>query len=518
MLDVLQELVFVVNQKKLGNIELPVKDTDSPLFQLYDGLYKNEFTTDEDAIHSLFQDPNSESKYQKLKCQLKGRLLDYLFLIDLNEPHYNERQRAYYECYKNWAAVKILLGKEARVSAINVSLNILRQAQRFEFTELAMDIARILRLHYGTRKGNHSKFEKYNALFKEYEKLWILENKAEGRYTELVLNYVNSKEAKPDLEGMAATYYQEISKDLENADSYRLRFSAYFIHLTQYMSKNDYVESIKIAKEAIVYFKKKDYQATTPLLIFAYQLLVCYTQLKKYEEGKEVVNFCQSMIREGSFNWFKFQENYFLLAMHNGQYQQAYHILYQAYSNARFQYLPPSVIEVWKIFEAYIHYLIMMDNIKLEEASAAPSFRLSKFLNEIPIYSKDKRGMNISILVIQILLLIRKGHYERAADRIESVRKYAYRYLTNDHTYRSNCFIKMLCKLPPAHYHKVAVCRKTETLLEKLKLVPLDIADQAHDIEVIPYEQLWEFTLRSLDASFHRSRTNSKRNRSVSKA
>jgi len=515
MLDVLQELAFIVNRKKISGIELPVQKGDSPLFQLYEGIHNNEFTSDEDALHQLFCGDKQESKYQKLKFQLKGHLLNSLFLIDLNEPHYNDRQRAYYECYKNWAAVKILLGKDARNSAVKLSLNILRQAERFEFTELVMDISRILRLHYGTRKGNLAKYEKYNALFKEYEQLWLMENNAEGRYTELVMHYVNSKATKPELESMAATYYEEIKTDLEKADSYRLRFSAYFIHLTQHMSRNDYAKSIEVAEDAIAYYKKKEYQATTPLLIFAYQLLVCYTQLKKYEQGEKIVSFCQSMVKEGSFNWFKFQENHFLLAMHTGQYQQAFRILQHTQSNPRFQYLPSSVLEVWKIFDAYCHYLVMMDQVKIEEVAAAPSFRLSKFINEIPIFSKDKRGMNISILVIQVLILIRKGQYEKAADRIESVRKYAYRYLSKDHTYRSNCFIKMLCKLPSAHYHKIAVGRKAESLFLKLKKVPLDIANQAHDIEVIPYEQLWELTMCSLDTSFHRNRTSRKRSRTA---
>lgn len=504
-MEVLQELVFLIGKNKKRGVELLNVQEDSNLFRLFQGVLNNEFLNDADAYTALFKTQKQDQNYQKLKHSLKSRLLDCLFLIDLNEPHYNDRQKAYYECYKNWAIVKILLGKDARNSAITISHNILRQAQRFEFSELVMDISRILRLHYGTRKGNLKKYEQYNALFQKYERLWMMENRAEMYYTELVLNYVNSKATKPELEEMAAKFYEEIVDYLEEGDSYRLRFSLYFIHLNQHMSKNDYEKSIEIAEEAIEYFESKDYQATTPILIFAYQLLVCFTQLKKYEAGRKIVELCQGMVNEGSFNWFKFQENYFLLAMHSEQYQEAYRILLQTFAHPRFTYLPAPVIEVWKIFEAYTHYLILVNKIELKDGEAPSSFKLNKFLNEIPIYSKDKRGLNISILVIQILFLVLNGRYELAANRIDSVRKYAYRYLTKDHTYRSNCFIKMLCKLPSAHYHKVAVSRKAGDLLKKLYQVPLEVANQAHDVEVIPYEQLWEFTLLSLDSSFHRA-------------
>lgn len=490
----------------MSAVELLTEDNNSLLSQFYHGVASSEFADDEAAEMALFRQDGQSQNYQKLKSVLKGRLIDYLFLVDLNEPHYNDRQKAYYECYKKWAAVKILLGKNARTSAVSLCLNILKQAERFEFTELILDISRMLRLHYGTRKGNAKKYEQYNELFLEYEKLWSVENKAEGLYSGLVLHYVNSKASKPEIGEMAVAYYKQLAGYLETYDSYRLRFSTFFIQLAIYMSRNDYTGSIEVARQAIDYFEKKDYQATAPLLIFLYQQLVCYTQLKIYDKGKQVAERCLELVEGSSFNWFKFQENYFLLAMHSGHYQEAYDIFRQTTGNNRFSYLPEQIMEVWRIFEAYLHYLITMEKVVVVGEDAQGSFRLSKFLNDIPIYSKDKRGLNISILAIQILFLIQQQKYETAADRIDSARKYAYRYLVNGQTYRSNCFIQMLAKLPPAHYHRQAVARKTEPLRAKLEAVPLEVANQAHDIEIIPYEQLWEFVLASLGAKFRRSR------------
>ncbi|HQU59762.1 MAG TPA: hypothetical protein PLU64_11225, partial [Saprospiraceae bacterium] len=320
---ILQELAFIVTKSKLRAAEQNSIYTDSRLMELYEGMASRNFETDEDAVYSIFGAKQADQNYYKLKSTLKSRLVDYLFLIDLNRPSYNERQRAYYACYKNWAAVKILLGKNARNAAVSLSLSILKQAQRFEFTELSLDICRILRLHFGTRKGNVKKYEQYNVLFKEYEGLWMAENRAEELYTELVVFFVNARASQPEISQSARMYYEEISGLLARFDSYRLRFSGYFILLTQYMSNNDYENTITVAEEAIHYFESKDYQATAPLLIFLYQQLVCYIQLKEYEAGRKTARRCLELTEEGSFNWFKFQENYFLLAMHSCHYQEA---------------------------------------------------------------------------------------------------------------------------------------------------------------------------------------------------
>ena len=47
--------------------------------------------------------------------------------------------------------------------------------------------------------------------------------------------------------------------------------------------------------------------------------------------------------------------------------------------------------EQWRIIEAYANLL---------DINTGQVFRVSRFLNEVPIFSKDKRGNNIAIIVI----------------------------------------------------------------------------------------------------------------------
>ena len=147
--------------------------------------------------------------------------------------------------------------------------------------------------------------------------------------------------------------------------------------------------------------------------IFYYNLITCYLQLREFEKGRVIIERCQTLVEPGSFNWFKLQELFFLLAMHTAHYEAAAQVLEQVMDDPRFENQSFQITEVWKIYQAYVHFLIKVGKLPL---SASPSsqrnskFKLGKFLNETPVFSKDKRGMNIPILIVQILYALPVSH------------------------------------------------------------------------------------------------------------
>jgi hypothetical protein len=162
--------------------------------------------------------------------------------------------------------------------------------------------------------------------------------------------------------------------------------------------------------------------------------------------------------------------------------------------------LPAHYHEHWKIFETYLHYFIAINEIKpdLQSQRRFGTFRPGKFLNEVPVYSKDKRGSNITILVLQVLFLIKERKYEEVSDKLESLKYYSHRYLRKDETYRSNVFIHMLMQLPKGHFNKKAVERHADKYILKLKGMPLELSSQSVELEIVPYEKLWKFVITSL--------------------
>lgn len=514
----LQELAYIVknHNKRKADPFVNLVGTSSRLYQFYQGIMDQAFADDDAASAFFFGENRAHSGYQKMKSNLKSQLIDSLFLIDFKQNANTERQRAYYECNKEMAAMKILLGKNARTACISLCHKILKQALRFEFSELVMEIARTLRLHYGARAGNLKKYEHYDQLFRTYEEIYRMENHAEGLYTDLVVRYVKSKATNEEIHEKALAYAKELEPVMEKFDAYRLHLCGNLIRIMIYTTINDYSGAASACEKAIQFFENKTYKARVPLQIWRFQQLVCYTQLRQFEAGKEVAGKCAILLDEGTFNWFKYQEMELILSMHTQNYQQAYTVFCRTVHHKRFKYLPESLIESWKIFEAYIHYLIKVDRIVLDESDRRfNNFRLGRFLNETPIYSKDKRGMNIPILVIQILFMILHRKYEDAIDRIDAIEKYCTRYLRKNDTFRSSCFIKMLLLIPASGFHKAGLEWKSKKYLTKLRSVSLDVANQPYEIEILPYEDLWTLVLDSLENKFYKHKN--QRQRAINK-
>lgn len=505
----LKEIINIITSHKVKRIQIIGNPTNyaSKTLELYEGIKSGRFTNDKDASEYFYgKGPKSEVNYKKLKARLQKRLINTIFFIDLNQPDYNEFQRAYYNIYKEWAATKILLGRAARRTAISIAERIINTAIRFEFNDLVLDIARALRSHYGSIEGNKQKFKRFDAIVKKHWEILNAELLAEEYYHNIVSNFINTKAANPKIEEMAVEYTTKLKKYTRNLHSYRLNLYAFLVFVLRYQISNDYKNMLIQCEQAIHYFESKQQSSSkVAIFTFLFKMLDCYTQLKKFDEGEIIANRCLKLLPDGSANWFFTLGQFLLLSFHANKLEKAYEIFCKSTEHKNFKLLYDNSAENWRVYEAYIYYFISIGAIK-PPAKLKPriqSFRIQKFLNEVPVYSKDKRGMNIPILIIHILFLLQKQDYDNVIDRVESLNQYCYRYLRKDDTYRSNCFIKMLLQLPKANFHKQGVLRKSKKYFNKLKMHPLNISKQANEIEIMPYEILWEYILASLDNKFH---------------
>lgn len=144
-----------------------------------------------------------------------------------------------------------------------------------------------------------------------------------------------------------------------------------------------------------------------------------------------------------------------------------------------------------QIKEAYLHALLQMGKIDKESLDFEPrKFRLNKFLNNVPLYTADKRGSNISLLIVQLLFLLLQNKQDLMVDKTDALSQYCYRYLRNDETFRSNCFNKMLMFIPKNGFHPLRLERHANKLLKKLQCKPFKIDEQSIDIEIINFELL----------------------------
>ncbi len=495
------QLIKIVSPNKVKGIELihSGMEEGSKLQQLYRYIAEDDSITEDELVSRLYKGRNRRKYFNRLKRELRNRLVNTLFLIDATGDGYSEVASAYYNCYKNAAAVKILLARGARQVAMRLADKALKQAELFEFTDIMLSLSKDLRFHYSTILGDSKMFAVYNNKVEHYSQVYLAELRAEEYYAALALTFSISGAAKAEFSGQAELYAREMEKTIRKYHSYRLNLYAFTVIALRYEMANDYENNIATCRRAITYFENKQHLASRQALFnFFFRMIPSFILLGRLVEGEEAVWQCLKWTDKGLFNWFRIMEFLFIIYLHSKRYQEAYSVYKEVVEQKSFPRQYSAIQEVWHINEAYMYYFISIGVIQADKEDAIHKFRASKFLNEVPTYARDKRGNNISILILQVLFLLQKQDYNKIIDRVESLRTYTHRYLRRDETFRSNCFIKMLTQLPAANFHKVAVVRKAKKYLEKLQSVGI-INNQSAELEIIPYELLWQFVLKSLE-------------------
>ena len=159
--------------------------------------------------------------------------------------------------------------------------------------------------------------------------------------------------------------------------------------------------------------------------------------------------------------------------------------------------------EDYPILSAYFYFLYKigkLDGLDVPTEFKRDRYRLGKFMNDVPIFSKDKAGTNISILIAQAIILLVEKRYEEFSKRVKALETYRYRHLNkNDMLQRGKVFIKMLELIPRADFHRERVVWRSRELRKQLDIPPEKMSIRNSDIEVIPYEHLWEYIVDLLD-------------------
>ena len=498
------ELVQVIKDINLKKTDLLTTDSTNKTKtnQFYNKVLKGDFKTDNDAAQFFFNDVSSHSSYKTLKKKLRDKLINTLFFYEHKESSHDYGD-AFFFCSKNLLAARILLSISLKDSGIDLYQKVLRKALEVELTEYIVFASRHLRVERGTNKGDKDKFSYYNALYKEYKLILDAEILAEEFYNLLILPYTKSKEKRDDTYKIAQEYKNQLQPFLEQYSSPYLQLLGRYIEVIGFLSINDYKKVIELSEEALIFFEQKNYTYNTPIRIFSHNALIAYIQLKDFEKGNKVAQKSISIVRVGEKSWYVNQELYLMLALHSRNYNKSYQILEMVVSSKNFSGLQNYIKERWEIHKIYIDFLIYIKKISIVEKKR---FRIGKFLNSVPVYSKDKRGLNIPILIVQLLFLIVKKDYDQSLDKFEAIKKYCSRYLRKGDNLRSNCFINMLLQIPKSGFHKAGVIRNAQKYYDQLLATPLEVSGQSLEIEIIPYEDLWVFILESLDTKRYKGR------------
>ena len=468
-----------VLQKIIGN------DDNKKMFRLAHGLYNKGFENDEQAKKSLYGDQKKNDSYRKLKSRLKDRLTDLIFLRDATRSIKFPIDRSLLQAQRKIYAAQTLIMRDQRQVALSLLKPAFHASLNFNHTHLAVQACWLLCTHYALA-GNKKKWNHYYSFLVKLLALSNAEAEMQYLYCDAVVHIIHITEYSNEEQKMLLNSYTKAKKLYENYDSHfitihYLRLAVYYFHSRQQFNK-----VIELCRKGIAYLDAHPhfYQRTRAGEFLLMELESCLL-LREFNRGRECVERLQLHFVPYSSPWVVFQAQYFLLAMRTGNYQEALEIFYKV--NLQSKKLSKIQQERWHIYEAYL-------NFALPEKFTIKQFNLYRFLNDVPLTSRDKAGYNFSILVAQIILLVNMGDADRLYDLKQSFRLYLYHYIKKNKHPRHYYFGRMLRFLFSDNFNPLKAAQKAQPHLMNLKKQKSNISI-LEETEVIPYETLWQMLM-----------------------
>ena len=505
------QIVKIANRKRLKNLDVIdskiLEDKDNLHHKFYKGIDSGQFITDSDASFFFYESDPTDSRYRKLKSRFKNKLFNSVIFFDNENLKVSNYERMYYRCYRDFLSHMFLFRSGGRSAVVKDISRLLIQAEKYEFHDISISICNLLLDHF-VISNNTKGYKSILLKKKRFMKLYKLENLSLGySYSSDFVSKkpkinTNSKIAllKENLERVIDIEKKGLSNIIANC-----RFNC-AIHF--FVFKRDYKNLIKSINHYEAYLSKQTlFSTSNKLAKVTFYKTLGYLHLSDFERGTESVLKADTLLKKGTNNWALFKEYHYLLSIKTERYYQAFDVLHTVNSHPRFNTNLSSQKERWRIFEAYLEWVIA-NNKGLKERIATfrvdkgqkpdKTFRLAKFLNDVPTYEKDKRGLNVAIIIIGILWNLKRENFNPIIDKQDSLKTYTQRYLKEDDSYRSKMFLYMLITMIKKSFNYEKTKRLSKKYFDKLKTKDMHYQGGSIDLEIVPYEKLWPMVLKLL--------------------
>ena len=491
------EISRIVTKRKVRKIEIfddySLRHKNSKFNEFYEGLRSQKFKNDRDAANQLYGCSPTDPKYRQLKSRFRKRLLNTLFFLDINTPSASNYNRAYYTCNKEWTLVKTLLWYNAPNTAAQLARQVLTTALKFQFADVIVNCARILR-DYAAKSGDERKYEECDTYIKQYSHVLEAEIRSEEFYQRVIMNYYKPFPKLDDLAQRIDSYCDALVSLSEQYDSPVIFYNMYLVWVYRYEMMQDFEAMLEVCERGEKYieehpvFKQEDKMAT-----FQSKKMSAFLHLRDFRDGRANAEKTLNNQKPGSPIWFSFMEYYLLLAMHTENFIQAVAIHKRATEQPKFKKLDGINKEKWNLFEGYLNYIIEKEGKSnpILRAQKSDKFKVNRLLNSEPHYPKGQVVFNVLYLILQILFLLERRNLNRVTDRIDRLKKYATRLSRKEEYHRVVQFIRLLQQLSRVEY-QMDELTNSQKYLNALTERPFFYRGIISELEVIPFELLWE--------------------------
>jgi hypothetical protein len=481
----------------ISNPELQGSRKNNRYWKAYRGLTEKRWDSEE-ALAAHFKLDRSGKAFNRFKNELKDKLWNTILYTEVANPEQNAQAVAYQQLLHHWIIAELLRQKGADKAFWQLAHQCLDIARKYDFVKMVVDISAAMKSHCIQVNKLKNDYQKVRFVFNQYWGFYQAEVNLRHHYEAFVANLAPSKGFKKSYAPIAEQLVQEFSEAAEQCNTIQFQFHYRLIHFYAKVLCHDWQQALLVADDALRFFASKKFEIPFYVIGFNHQKVSCLLMLGRHQEARALLD--DMLVRTTAFssNYFKNRELATVNAFYAEDYAEAWNICKVVLLHERFDKIPPMDQESWRIYYGYLCFLAQTDQMELspQEKGELPKFRLSSWLNDLPLYSVDKRGGQIPILILQTLLLYAEGRWNELDNRIEALRKYRQRNLDpHDEHFRTNCFIQMLELLPKYTQNVKALHAASAPWLHKLSSAACDILDRTYEIEVVPYERQWAWVI-----------------------
>jgi tetratricopeptide (TPR) repeat protein len=469
---VIQELPL--NRRMKPNLLGQKKDN---VDKLYDLIKKGKVSSEQDAIQQIY--PHNRYPARSL-WKIKEKLIERIgvsLLFFVPKDYFSTYEWAKIKTYKLYTLFKIFSFTPFRPLAKYYGEKVFNLARKYHISDICLSSAIELGHLYGLVLRDEENFDFYNQMIDKYFEILKAEIELEKILISFLPKLKTKKWASPSEKEETRKIITIVKNIYKKGMSHHVEIYSSFILSNCYLWLKEYDNATDICNKCLKNLKTFDFEVhKTLLFVFESKKIPGLLINGNYFEAKKSIKECLNIIPEGGHNFLAAKQLELLILFYIKEYNQVYDKLEQLYKDTH----PNS-----ETFETYKAYASILTNRHL---------RLARFINQVPIFSKDKKGMNINILIIEVLDYLRKKVYSKIIDRTAALQRYCYRYLVDDiSTYRSYQFFQIILCLEKGAFCKKEVDPLVAKHLQALKDHPLSEAQQDYELEIVPYEHLWEF-------------------------
>lgn len=443
------------------------------------------------ALYGKSTTPNVRAM-QRLQSRVQAKLLNQLYFLDHSDPRHLVSRRYQLECLDLLHKVSILYAEGEYVLTERLLLRTLRLSEAGEFTDYTVQSARLLRTLYAEQRKVLA-YNKMAKLLLKAQQLQACEMEAERIYSDTQLALARTVSSRRAVLPLVPGYIEQLEGLHRRARTFTTFNYLYRLRMAYEELQGNYDEILRLTAAAAVLMR--DGKLNERRFDKRYNHYISIFACLRSRQAQRGLKLAQKYIQDfhpSSGNWFYFQEHHLLLALHAEQYEYAQQLLQTTSKNPAYAKQRPAALERWDLYRGYTEFV-------QPSQGTGPVRRqqMAQWVLQLPEFSRDKRGHNVAILVLQLLYFLRERNLEEVLVRLERLRKYQQRHLREAGVLRSRLFLRLLQVIADKGFDVRQAKERGKTLLQQLQNAPPP-GQAFAEVEIIPYEHLWALVLKLL--------------------